>query len=313
MNVHDVFAAWRPLDRLEIIDRLIPLLGPHRADAMQVSVDTRDPGQLRLTVNPFAGRSFCEVRRDELIRIVGVLDSVPLADRVLRLYDLGYALPERLWLGVAPTRSGAIVKAYVASYEPILRAWLPRLARDAGWLPRAMQPTFLVPYERLVPGLATIEGIGITCHTGAWVGTTVYLRPRLPWHTYASAATAACLDLGPASAFDGLADLVTGAPRAFGWSLECDTDGALVDLKAEIAVGSSYVGRGATGYAARYAIDIEAFDRLAHAIASPMPAVLSLRFVDGALRSMIAYHDAGYSDVDADVDGGAVRVPVHPG
>jgi hypothetical protein len=300
--IRDVFANWQvpgtnPSPPIDILEKIVPLLAPGRADATQISVDTRDPGQLRLTLNPFAGCAFSEVRKEQLIDVLRVLDCAPIEARVLRLYRLGYALPDRLWLGVAPTGTGCVVKAYVASAEPIQRSWLPRLARDAGWLPPQMQPAFVTLYEKLVPALAVMEGVGISFNGDTWLGTTLYLRSRLSWPVYASADLAAFLDLVPTEALARLSDILPKTPPAFGWSLECDQRGAVVDFKAEIAVREPYGGAEVNEYGARLGIGTGAFDQLRDAIRTaglsrsecPAPAVLSLRFVENALRSMVAY------------------------
>lgn len=313
--VRDVFTTWcrhgRGLGRgIDALDRIVELLAPMRGkDAFgreiaqqgivnaQISVDTRHASQLRLTLDPFAGRTFWEVRRELRLEVLHALSCPPLLERALRLHQLGSALPQRLWLGLAPAADRCIVKAYVTSPDPVVRDWLPQLTRDAGWLPPAIGAAFIAVHDRLVPSLATVEGIGISFAGETWLGTTFYLRSTMPWLACTSTALSEHLGLWPAECLERLPEIFPVAPTTFGWSVECDPGGALVDVKLEVAVNGPWSRAAVAAYARRFGIEPRALEALADALREaglsggeePAPAVMSLRFIDGWLRSLVAY------------------------
>jgi hypothetical protein len=312
-GVENILARWHGSETshtsTSVLVRFLGLLAPMRtiasgqpADAQslvnaQISVDTEHPERLRLTLDPFAGRPFWEVRKEELLAVLDVLACPALSERALQLYRLGYALPQTFWLGVAPTPSDWVMKAYVSSPDPILRPWLSHLARDAGWLPATLQRGFMTLYEQLTPSMATLEGIGISFLGLRQLGTTFYLRSSLPWVAIASPLIAALLRLTPSESLETISSLFPEEPAAVGWSVECDADGALVDLKLETAVKGRCSDEHVAAYARRMGLDAGPLRRLADEVGGAglsvgdraTPAVLSLRFAQGALRSMVAY------------------------
>jgi hypothetical protein len=313
--VRHIFASWCGRRHgagrgSEVLARLSELLAPMRGeDAFgreveqrglmnaQISVDSRHPGQLRLTLDPFAGESFWEVRRERLLDVLGTVTCPPLLERALRLHRLGYALPQSFWLGVAPAADHCVVKAYVASPDPAIRGWLPALTRDAGWLPPTVGSAFVAFHDRLVPSLAAVEGIGISFDGETWLGTTFYLRSMVPWGACASTAMAELLGITPAESLERLSEIFRTTPTTFGWSVECAADGALVDSKLEVAIGGPYSPAAVAGYARRFGIESRPVEALAAAIGEAgladggdaAPVVMSLRLVDGSPRSLVAY------------------------
>jgi hypothetical protein len=265
-----------------------------RASA-HLSIDTGSPDVLRLTFEPFGDRMFCEIGRKELMELLHSLGCSLLERRVLDLHRLGYALPQRFCLGMAATPTGTITKAYISSTEPTLREWLGALARDAGWLPARYAPSFLLLYEKIFPVFGTLEGIGISFRGDDYLGTTLYFRSCIPFADYLSVEVARYLSLSPVHLpiFRGSS---TDLPRAFGWSLESDARGELVDLKMEFESGDKISSIAAN--CSRVSIDGTPLCALAAAIdavdladgPNAKPAVISLRFVEFMLRSVVAYY-----------------------
>lgn len=312
-HVYDIFTTWsRYGGSLEqgdtILKRLLEFLtcaGTSDASARsssvplnaQISVDSGVPNQLRLTLDPFAGIPHSEVSKKRVSNVARATGSRALLDRTEALCRLNSVLPQDYWIGLAPDRAGSVVKAYVVNYHPVRRRLMSHLAREAGWLPANLQSTFLTLYDRLIPSFATLEGIGISFSGDVWLGTTLYVRSTVPWTLCASLGFSQYIGISPALAVSRLSRALVAPPSFFGWAIEVDPYGALVDLKLEFALSKDCSYRAVVTYAQDVGIDSSVFDALAHAIASarlsvvrePVPAIMSLRFASGELRSLVSY------------------------
>jgi hypothetical protein len=312
--IHEIFTAWNRASSslmpwIRVLDGVLAYLGPlptpqggHDSQwrsllNAQISVDSARPSQLRLTLDPFRGKPFSQVTREQTAEAFDALACKTLTERVVELYAVGGELPQGLWIGVAPNGGGCVVKAYMLDRRPNDIVNLPNLARRAGWLPPVVQPSFGRYYDRLVPVIAELEGIGISFSDNQWLGTTFYLRAIQPWHACTSAAMAAILEISPDRSLERLFRAFGPPPTAFGWSIESDHLGHFVDLKLEVAIVEPEFSQTMASCASEFGIDIGPIEALGRVIAAsglsdrpyPSPAILSLRFVEGKLRGIVAY------------------------
>jgi hypothetical protein len=309
-----IFAGWggraatRDLTRSAILHGALTYLAPlHRTDAVlgsddrvllnaQLSVDSHQPDVLRLALDPFAGRSLKTLAVERTLAPIRVLRCEMLTRRVAALHDAGVELPQNLWIGAVLRGGGPIVKAYISSRALSTNATLPYLARRAGWLPGAPERSFTQIFNRLVPFWTELEGIGISFQNGAWSGATVYLRGIQPWHAYLTSGLWDDIGLGATPSIERLSELVAVSPM-WGWSLECDPAGRLVNTKFEVGIGVGKNRAAICRYVRDLGISSVALETLGHAIdaaalseqAAAPPAVMSLRYVDRQLQGVVAY------------------------
>lgn len=308
--VHDIFTRW-PRSGVSsgageiVLERILEFLAwaeiaeappPSRYLRLnaQISVDTAAPHQLRLTLDPFPSAGVSKERLAAVLRATGCR---PLLERTLGLYERDGPLPQSYWVGLAPGPAASIVKGYIASYDAVCRHYMSHHAREAGWFPAHLEPAFVAVYDRLIPSFAALDGIGISFSGDDWLGTTLYLRATAPWAVCASAEFSGFLGISPAPSIERLSRALVAKPSFFGWSIELDRDGALVDIKLECAITQPLTRTAVATYARDFGIDSTVFDELARAIADaalsaakqPPPAIMSLRFISGELRSLVSY------------------------
>jgi hypothetical protein len=310
--VRAVFTSWpgAPLvddpAQVGILDRVLSHLTavpPSAADAAllnaQISVDTARPEQLRLTIDPLAGTPLSTMECGHVLAAVASLESPLLERSVEAVYRDRRAdeLPHSLWLGFAPGANGHVAKAYLSSREAGGAAVVAAAARAAGWLPDRLAAAVERRYERLVPIFAAVEGVGLAYRANARVGTTIYLRGLRPWSMCASDVATRLIGIESVVIHDRVLAMFGGPPTVFGWSIECDDRGELVDVKLEVGASGSYSPDALRGLGEDFDIDTIAVSELATAIehrglgreARPIPAVISLRFVSGHLIGIVVY------------------------
>jgi hypothetical protein len=301
--IQHIFGGWNCHLLERLLDHLVavPVADPRATNRAllnaQISVDTAAPGRLRFTMDPLAGDTFADLPFERAIQSVRALGCEPLEASVAALYEAECHLPQNLWIGLAPAGNGHVLKAYISDRRPGEADNLSRMARAAGWMPPCTGPDVSSLYERLVPFFADVEGVGISFKGDRRLGTTVYLRATRPWSICVSDEACAFLGICPAGTVQPVTAVFGRPPAVFGWSVECDPDGGLVDVKLEMKVDGWYNDSALADYARARDIDATPITALADAIAraslserpDPSPAFLSLRLVRRDLCGVVAY------------------------